>query len=198
MLHHFSTRFFTVTSSSLCAEQFTEALHYWQAHSQSLLVAADPTASAEEPAGPTAAALSLRYAEAAVAVTPRGQAAISPSLLARIMLVAHHPIISTSRRLPQAAWSLVKRRISKLGVLFDGEHAEILPSLQCAQSVLDSHAAWSPLLRRRQMCIGFCTSWWSTMSIFSISVFGTPDQGVFSCWFASQLGSVCSKGSYND
>lgn len=114
--------------SSWCAEQFTEALHYWQAHSQALPVAADPTAAADEPAGPTAPALALRYADAAVAVTPRGQATISPALLARIMLVAHHPVISKTQRLPQAAWTLVKRKIFKLGSLFDGEHAEPFPA----------------------------------------------------------------------
>lgn len=85
-------------------------------------MAADPTAAADEPAGPTVHALSLRYADAALAITPTGQAAIPPALLARLMLVAHHPVISKTRRTPQAAWTTLKHKIFKLGALFDGTH----------------------------------------------------------------------------
>ena len=97
------------------------ALRYWLTHSQALPVAADSAAAADEPAGPTALALSLRYADAAVAITPTGQGTISPALLARLMLAAHQPVISNTRRLPSAAWASVKHRIFKVGVLFDGE-----------------------------------------------------------------------------
>ena len=121
--------------SSCCAEQLTEALHYWQAHSQALPVVADPTASADEPAGPTPHALSFRFADAALAITPTGQATVSPALLARLMLVAHHPIITRTRRMPQAAWTSLKRKIFKLGVLLDGrswQQACTLGSFWCA------------------------------------------------------------------
>ena len=101
------------------------ALHYWQQNSHSLPVAADPASAADDQAGPTASTLSFRYAEAAMAVTPSSQGSISPALLAQLMLAAHHPIISNVRKQPQAAWTAVKRRIHKLGVLYDGEFAPV-------------------------------------------------------------------------
>ena len=109
-----------------------EALHYWQNHSKALPAVADPAAASEEPPGPTALALSLRYSDAAIAITPEGQGSISPALLARLMLVAHHPVISNTRKHPQAAWTSVKRRVFKLGVLFDGvrlQQAACMPTL---------------------------------------------------------------------
>lgn len=103
------------------ADGFVAALQHWQKNSSRLPVAADPASAADDQAGPTVATLSLRYAAAAMAVIPTGPGTISPPLLARIMLAAHHPVICNARRHPQAAWNSVRRRIHKLGELFDGE-----------------------------------------------------------------------------
>ena len=56
-------------------------------------------------------------------VTPSSPGSITPPLLARLMLAAHHPVISNVRRQPQAAWTMVKRKIHKLTDLMDGESA---------------------------------------------------------------------------
>ena len=75
--------------------------------------------------------LSFRYADAVMAVTPSSQGSISPALLAQLMLAAHHPVISNVRRQPQAAWTAVKRRIYKLGVLYDGESRAVCEVSAC-------------------------------------------------------------------
>ncbi|DBB12167.1 TPA: hypothetical protein ACH3X3_006274 [Trebouxia sp. C0006] len=101
------------------ADGFVAALQHWQKNSSRLPVAADPASAADDQAGPTPATLSLRYAAAAMAVIPTSPGAISPPLLARIMLAAHHTVICNARRHPQAAWNSAKRRIHKLGEVFD-------------------------------------------------------------------------------
>ena len=101
-------------------ESLVAALRYWQKHASALPVVADPTTAGDDLAGPTAASISSRYTAAAMAVTPSSQGSILPSLLAHIMLAAHHPVISSVRRHPQAAWATVKRKVHKLGVLFEG------------------------------------------------------------------------------
>lgn len=103
------------------ADSFVAALQHWQKNLSSLPVAADPASAADDQAGPTPATLSLRYAAAATVVIPTSPGTISPPLLARIMLAAHHPVICNVRRHPQAAWNSVKRKIHKLGELFDGK-----------------------------------------------------------------------------
>jgi len=103
------------------ADGFVAALQHWQKNSSSLPVAADPASAADDQAGPTPIALSLRYAAAAMAVIPTSPGSISSPLLARIMLAAHHPVICNVRRQPQAAWNSVKRKMHKLGELFDGK-----------------------------------------------------------------------------
>ena len=70
-----------------------------------------------------------------MAVTPSTQGSISPPLLAQLMLAAHHPVISSARKQPQAAWTAVKRRIHKLGVLYDGESALASEDGVCMQTV---------------------------------------------------------------
>ncbi len=103
------------------ADSFVASLQHWQKNLSRLPVAADPASAADDQAGPTPATLSLRYAAAAMAVIPTSPGTISPPLLARIMLASHHPVICNARRHPQAAWNSVKRKIHKLGELFDGE-----------------------------------------------------------------------------
>lgn len=78
-----------------------------------------------------------------MAVTPSSQGSISPALLAQLMLAAHHPIISNVRKQPQAAWTAVKRRIHKLGVLYDGESAPVSGDGVYVQTVCRlSKAVW--------------------------------------------------------
>ena len=132
-----------VTTHVCCAEGFVDALHYWQTHSQVLPAATDPAAASDEPPGPSALTLSLRYSDAATAITPKGQGSISPALLACLMLAAHHPVISGPRKQPGAAWSSVKHRVSKLGVLFDG-----VLLMQPTCSFILQHSAERSLLAR--------------------------------------------------
>ena len=103
------------------AENFVEALQYWQKHAHALPVASDPSSAADDQAGPTQTSVSLHYADAAMAITPSSPSSISPALLARIMLAAHHPVISSVRRHPQAGWTLVKHKIHRLDAILDGE-----------------------------------------------------------------------------
>ncbi len=123
------------------ADGFVAALQHWQKNSSRLPVAADPVSAADDQAGPTPATLSLRYAAAAMAVIPTGPGTMSPPLLARIMLAAHHPVICNARRHPQAAWNSAKRKIHKLGEVFDGEPGlHSLYKLFCVNGSCVSHS----------------------------------------------------------
>ena len=80
-------------SHRMPAGNFVDALRYWQEHSEALPVLSDPAAASDETAGPLPITLSLRYVDAAMAVTPSSSNTIKPDLLAQILLAVHHPII---------------------------------------------------------------------------------------------------------
>ena len=122
MLHTSQVAFKLLTESDhVCAGSFVDALRYWQEHSDSLPVLSDPAAASDEAAGPLPSTLSLRYVDAAMAITPSSANSIKPDLLAQILLAVHHPIISDVRRDPGAGWKFVKRKIPNVSEIIEGE-----------------------------------------------------------------------------